>query len=63
MSLKCKCGKGYASEYDGLCKFCREKLVRREQAKKVGVRHRGNGLSIEQYKKIKPYNKIYNYFG
>lgn len=49
MTIMCKCGKGYASEYDGLCKFCREGLVRRAVAKSVNVRHRGDGMSIDQY--------------
>lgn len=56
MGLKCKCGKGYASSYDGLCCFCRESLVRRADARAVGVRHRGDGLSIEQFEKIKAYH-------
>lgn len=50
MSTKCKCGKGYASKYDQLCKFCREKTVSRAQAKHAGVRHRGEGMSVEQLK-------------
>jgi hypothetical protein len=49
--MKCKCGKGYASEEDGLCKFCREKLIRRAVAKSVGVAHRGDGMTVEQYLK------------
>lgn len=49
-NIKCECGKGYASEYDSLCKFCREDLVSRAVAKKVSVKHRGDGMSIEQYK-------------
>jgi len=46
----CKCGKGHASEYDNICKFCREKLVHRAIAKKLGIRHRGDGMTIAQYK-------------
>lgn len=46
----CKCGKGYASSYDNLCKFCRENLVRRSIAKDVGVKHSGDGMSVDQYK-------------
>ena len=49
-SNKCGCGKGYASDYDNLCKFCREHLVRRAVAKKFGVKHRGDGMSVEQYR-------------
>lgn len=50
MTNRCKCGKGHASEYDGFCKFCREKLISRAVAKKVGVRHRGAGMEIGQYR-------------
>ena len=53
-SIKCGCGKGHAAKQDGLCKFCREYTVRREQAKKAGVRSRGDGLTLEQYYKINP---------
>lgn len=51
MALICGCRKGYASEYDGLCRFCREECsgIRREIQKKVGVTHRGDGMTIEQY--------------
>lgn len=49
MSIVCKCGKGNASGYDNLCKYCRENLVRRAVAKSVNVRHRGDGMSIDQY--------------
>jgi len=48
--IVCGCGEGYASEYDNLCKFCREHKLRRAEAKKVGVRHRGDGLSVVQYR-------------
>jgi len=44
----CSCGKGHASSYDSLCRFCREKLFSRAVAKSVGVRHRGDGMSLEQ---------------
>jgi len=47
---KCGCGKGYASEYDSMCKFCRETLVSRAIAKKYGVKHRGDGMSVTQYR-------------
>jgi len=45
----CHCGKGYASHYDNLCKFCREGLVRRQVAYRCGVKNRGDGMSITQY--------------
>ena len=48
--MQCKCRKGKASPYDNLCKFCREELISRAEAKKVNVRHRGDGLSIDQYR-------------
>lgn len=48
--LMCKCNKGYASEYDNLCKFCREYLVSRTVAKNVNVKHQGDGMSITQYR-------------
>ena len=51
--MKCKCGKGYASEKDSLCCFCREKLVSRSVAKKVGVKRRGDGMTLEQYQRTK----------
>ena len=46
----CKCGKGYASNYDNLCKFCREETcgVRRAVLKKY-VKHRGDGLPLDEY--------------
>ena len=53
MTDKCKCGKGYASDYDGVCRFCREKLFRRAEAKRVNVRHRGDGMSIDQMRVLK----------
>lgn len=49
--MKCNCGKGYASAYDNRCKFCRENLFRRAVAKQVGVRHRGDGMDLDQYQK------------
>lgn len=57
-NLVCKCGKGYASEFDGMCKYCRENTVRRAVAKKFGVRHRGDGMSVEQYLKATKPKKI-----
>lgn len=48
----CKCGKGYASSVDHLCRFCREDLLSRAEAKKIGVRHRGDGLSLYDYQKF-----------
>lgn len=51
--IKCRCGKGHASVYDNLCRFCREKLVRRSEARKVGVKHRGDGMSVDQLRVLK----------
>lgn len=53
--MKCKCGKGHASAFDGQCKFCRENNsgIRRAVQKKVGVRHRGDGMTVEQYLEAK----------
>jgi len=48
----CKCTKGFASRYDSLCRYCREKDFSRAQAKKVGVRHRGDGMTIDQMIRI-----------
>lgn len=53
MSIDCKCGKGHASQIDGQCKFCREKSWSRAEAKSVGVKHRGDGMSLEQQDKLK----------
>ena len=50
---KCSCGKGYASKVDGMCKFCREKTFRRAEAKKIGVSHRGDGLTLEDLDKYR----------
>ena len=50
--VRCKCGKGHASSYDNLCRFCREKLFSRSEAKKAGVKTRGDGMSVEQYTKL-----------
>jgi len=47
-NITCGCGKGHASSYDSLCCFCREKLFSRAVAKGIGVRHRGDGMSVEQ---------------
>lgn len=52
-NIVCQCGKGYASQQDEMCRFCREKLYRRAQCKSVGVRHRGDGLTLDQQRKIK----------
>lgn len=46
--MKCKCGKGYASLVDGLCRFCRENKYSRRECKSVGVRHRGDGMDLDQ---------------
>ncbi len=34
------------------CKFCREANFSRTEAKSVGVRHRGDGMSLEQRQKL-----------
>jgi hypothetical protein len=51
-NITCGCSKGHASSYDSLCCFCREKLFGRAVAKSVGVRHRGDGMSVEQLMSI-----------
>lgn len=48
MGNVCKCGKGYASLYDNMCCFCRECTVSRADAKRLGVKHRGDGLQLTQ---------------
>jgi len=53
MRLMCKCGKGAASKYDKVCSFCREKSYSRAEAKSVGVKHRGDGLTLVQAEKLK----------
>lgn len=49
MSNVCKCGKGYASEFDNLCKHCREDEYcrTRRECSLMGIR-RGEGLSVYQ---------------
>lgn len=44
----CGCSKGYASEVDGLCRFCRENKYSRAFCKEAGVRHNGDGLTLDQ---------------
>lgn len=51
--IVCGCGKGHASEYDGLCKFCREDTVSRSVAKRVGVRYSGDGMCIDAMRVLK----------
>lgn len=48
LTTTCGCGKGYANSLDNLCKFCRESKYGRAQAKSVNVRHRGDGMSLDQ---------------
>lgn len=50
--LLCKCGKGFASEVDMLCKYCREHKYSRAEAKAAGVRHRGDGMTLDQEDRI-----------
>ena len=38
-------------EVDNLCRYCRERLVSRAEAKKLGVLRRGDGMTLEQYSK------------
>jgi hypothetical protein len=52
-SKVCACGKGHGHHIDGICKFCREQKVSRAEAKSVGVRYRGDGISVDQYFKLK----------
>lgn len=46
----CGCGKGHASDFDGLCRFCREDrhVGSRRDMKDFRVKRRGEGLSVEQ---------------
>lgn len=46
----CKCRRGYASNYDNKCKFCRENTcgIRRAVLRKY-VRHQGDGLRLADY--------------
>ena len=53
MAATCKCGKGKASNIDGLCRFCREAQFPRAEAKRVGVRHRADGMSLFQAEKLR----------
>lgn len=46
--IKCGCGKGHASPIDKQCCYCREIGYRRAQAKSVNVKHRGDGMSLDQ---------------
>jgi hypothetical protein len=48
----CKCGKGYASPLDNLCRYCREDAhcPTRAMCIKFGIR-RGEGLTLDQLNK------------
>ncbi len=46
--IVCDCLRGYASQLDGLCRFCREKKYSRAFCKEAGVRHDGDGLTLTQ---------------
>lgn len=48
MKIQCGCGEGYASEVDKYCRYCRELKYSRAKAKSVNVRHRGDGMSLDQ---------------
>ncbi len=50
----CKCGKGYASTIDWLCRFCREDqhCPTQRDCRRYGIR-RGEGLTVYQFLKIK----------
>lgn len=62
----CKCNKGYASEYDNLCKFCREDMFcsTRREMNIYGLKRRGEGLSLHTFLEVskKQKNKIINSF-
>lgn len=62
--MKCKCGRGHGSAWDGMCKFCRENKYSRAFAKSVDVRHCGDGMSVEQEIKLlkKRGYMVTNYF-
>lgn len=52
--MTCRCGKGHASPVDNMCKFCREKRYSRAVAKRAGVKHRGDGMTLDQAKDLAP---------
>jgi len=60
MNIVCGCRKGYASEVDGMCRFCREHTVSRAEGKNLGVKHRGDGMTTEQKNNqtYKAYNQL-----
>lgn len=53
MSNVCKCGKGYGSEFDWLCKHCREAkyCATRRECSLMGIK-RGEGLTLHQIEKV-----------
>jgi len=60
-AIKCKCGRGYASEVDRRCKFCREELISRSHRRRdmktptlTQIRHHVEA-SGGTYKKLKMY--------
>lgn len=52
MGRPCCCGKGYASDIDNRCRNCREHQYTRAEAKSVGVKHRGDGMTLDQEAKL-----------
>lgn len=55
-SKTCGCGKGYRSEFDHQCKFCREikyeRIYTREVLKNY-VKRRGDGLNLDDAQTIR----------
>lgn len=51
---QCKCGKGHASDYDSMCKFCRESTYAptRAMCSRWGI-CRGQGLDMPTFKSLK----------
>lgn len=47
MTILCNCKKGHASDYDKVCRYCRELEFSRAKGKSVGVAHRGDGMSVD----------------
>lgn len=52
LRVKCGCGNGIANTADGVCVFCRENQFSRRECKLVGVAHEGDGMTLEQAKRL-----------